>query len=58
VFAFEPNENAVNCINNNATLNEFDNITVFDGALSNELGETYLMLGRAPSSRPEGTDYK
>jgi FkbM family methyltransferase len=62
VFAFEPNPNAVNCIKTNATLNGFGNITVFDGALSNELGETYLMLGSEPvggyiSSRPEGTDY-
>jgi FkbM family methyltransferase len=62
VFAFEPNPNAVNCIKKNATLNGFDNITIFDGALSNELGETYLMMGSEPvggyiSSRPEGTDY-
>jgi FkbM family methyltransferase len=62
VFAFEPNPNAVNCITTNVTLNEFDNITVFDGALSIELGEAYLMLGKEPvggyiSSRPEGTDY-
>lgn len=36
VFVFDSSPNAVDCIKNNATLNELYNITVFDGALSDE----------------------
>jgi FkbM family methyltransferase len=62
VFAFEPNPNAVNCVKNNVTLNNFSNVSLFEGALSNETGKAYLVLDRGPvggyiSLHPEGENY-
>ena len=61
VFAFEPQSYAVSCIRNNAKLNHFENITIFEGAISGEMGETFLNLDLGPisafiSARPQGTN--
>jgi FkbM family methyltransferase len=60
VFAFEPQSYAVSCVRNNAKLNHLENVTVFEGALSSEMGETFLILDPGPvgafiSSQPQGT---
>ena len=50
VYAFEPQIYAVECLRENARLNKFGNIVVFNGALSDREGETYLDLGKGPVS--------
>jgi FkbM family methyltransferase len=59
VYAFEPQTYAVACIRRNARLNSMTNITVFEGALSDVSGETYLDTDQGPvsaftTSRPQG----
>jgi FkbM family methyltransferase len=59
VYAFEPQAYAVSCIERNARLNAMNNITVFEGALSDTPGETFLITDRGPvaaftSTEPQG----
>jgi FkbM family methyltransferase len=61
VYAFEPQSYAVSCIRNNAKLNHLQNVTVFEGAISGEMGEIYLNLDLGPvsaftSAEPQGTN--
>lgn len=61
VYAFEPQAYAVSCIHRNARLNAMRNITVFEGALSDAIGETFLVTDRGPvaaftSMEPQGSN--
>jgi FkbM family methyltransferase len=63
IYAVEPQTYAVGCIRRNAHLNSITNLTVFEGALSDVTGETYLDTdgGRGPvsaftTSRPQGNE--
>ena len=50
VYAFEPQTYAIKCLMENARLNNFKNIAVFNGALSDVGGEAYLDIGKGPVS--------
>jgi FkbM family methyltransferase len=50
VFAFEPQSYAVTCIRNNVKLNKFENVTIFEGALSDRMGQTFLVSDDTPVS--------
>jgi FkbM family methyltransferase len=50
VYAFEPQEYAVKCIEDNAKTNGFNNITVFPGAVSDSVGTIYLNIDRGPNA--------
>lgn len=50
VFAFEPQFYALSCIKNNLILNNFENVTTLGGALSDRMGETFLVLDHGPVS--------
>jgi FkbM family methyltransferase len=59
VYAFEPQAYAVSCIHRNMGLNAMNNVTVFEGALSDATGETFLVTDRGPvaaftSAEPQG----
>ena len=61
VYAFEPQSYAVSCIRNNVKLNHIDNATIFEGAISGEMGEIFLILDPGPvsaftSTEPQGTN--
>jgi FkbM family methyltransferase len=61
VYAFEPQSYAVSCIRNNAQINGLKNVTIFEGAISGEMGETFLNLDPGPvsafiSAQPQGTN--
>lgn len=60
VYAFEPQAYAVSCIRKNASLNSITNLTVFEGALSDAMGDIFLVMERGPvsaftTSKSEGT---
>lgn len=59
VYAFEPQAYAVSCVRKNACLNSIKNVTIFEGALSDRVGEIYLVMDPGPVSaftslRPQG----
>lgn len=50
VYAFEPQRYAVECLKRNLALNDFRNVVVFEGVLSQLPGESFLNLDRGPVS--------
>jgi FkbM family methyltransferase len=50
VYAFEPQSYAVSCIHRNVALNSLTNVTVFEGALSDEAGDIFLVMDLDPVS--------
>jgi FkbM family methyltransferase len=56
VYAFEPQNYAVECIKENLKLNNFTNVDIFAGAISNEAGLTYLNLDHGPVSASISSD--
>ena len=48
VYAFEPQSYAVSCIYRNVALDSMANVTVFEGALSDDAGDIFLVTDRGP----------
>ncbi len=47
VFAFEPNQNTLSKLKRNIAINDFDNISVINKALSDKIGEAQLFLPKS-----------
>jgi FkbM family methyltransferase len=61
VYAFEPQTYALACLAQNVKLNGFENVVIFEGALSKTSGEVFLNLDDGPvaasiSDTPHGED--
>ncbi len=49
VYAFEPLAYAVECLRNNVALNGFGNVGVFEGALAEKAGTSFIDMTRGPA---------
>ena len=49
VYAFKPLAYAVECLRNNITLNGFENVEVFEGALDEKAGKSFIDMTRGPA---------
>jgi len=49
VYSFEPLAYAVECLRNNIALNGFQNVAVFEGALSESAGRAFIDISRGPA---------
>jgi len=49
VYGFEPLDYAVQCLRNNIALNGFQNVGIFEGALSEATGRAFIDIGHGPS---------
>ena len=57
VFAFEPQPYAVRCVQDNVALNGFDNVTIIEAAVSDEVGHANLDLSSSEVSASIITDF-